>query len=73
MKKLFVFFATVISLASCSELTRDAKKVRVKSLRFDNYKAEYVTSVAVDEMVVDTIFNIGDTIEDGHRLYVIVK
>jgi hypothetical protein len=73
MKKFFFFAAMLMGLASCTDLTKDAKKVRVKSIRFDNYKAAYVTSVAVDEMIVDTIFNIGDTIEESHRLYVIVQ
>lgn len=73
MKKLFVFLAACAALSSCSDLTRDAKKVRVKSIRFDNYKAQYTASVAVDEMIVDTIFNVGDTIQKNNKLYIIVK
>lgn len=73
MKKLIFFLAACAAMSSCSDLTRDAKKVRVKSIRFDNYKAQYTASIAVDEMIVDTIFNVGDTIQENNKLYVIVK
>ena len=73
MKNLLILIAAVAALSSCSDITRDAKKVRVKSIRFDNYKAQFTASTAVDEMIVDTIFHIGDTIQENNKLYVIVK
>jgi hypothetical protein len=72
-KKLFVLIAAIAALSSCSDIISNAKKVKVKRYFYSEYKHSWTTSISVKEIIVDTIFNVGDTVEHNREMYIIVK
>ena len=73
MKTVILFFAAIATLSSCSDLTSDVKKVRAKRYYFNTATAKWTNSINVQEIIVDTIFHVGDTVQQRREMYIIVK
>jgi hypothetical protein len=70
IKRLLTILVVGVLLVSCSN---DEKKVRAKRYYFSGATSKYTTSINVEEIVVDTIFHIGDTVQQHREMYIIVK
>ena len=79
MKKFILFFAVVISLASCSDVESGRKyreSLQVKKVRaqmMSCYAGHCVVGRTVSIIEVDTMYHPTDTISHGNYMYVIVK
>ena len=73
IKRLLTILAVGVLLVSCSDLTSDVKKVRAKRYYFNTATAKWTNSINVQEIVVDTIFHVGDTVQQRREMYIIVK